>query len=323
MSKKLKIILVIILILATVLVFMAFNKKNSQEERVLRLAIPSVLHSGPIFVLDELNLLEKYVPNVKLELTIIENGSAVNEAFLANQIDGGLHNITNFLIGIDKNIPYKILTSLSHGTISIQTNNPEINSFKDIKKSDIISMGSLTGTSGLILRLATQQYFGNYNALDEQIIIMGRDESQMALINKSGGITLAISDLAGRKVLEESGCKTILEDRELFEGDLLTTCLVFSENYYNENKDIMEGFLKAVEEAIELLYEKDENALEIVTKKTGMEKADFIEQLDSKDQIYLLNSYSSIDVFADMSINVGLISSKKSLDNIIFNYSGN
>ena len=122
--KKHKIATMVLAILVLILVAGCSKK---EEDTVIRIGIPNNASSvAPLRIVDKLNLLEKYVSGVKLELIVIESSTANNEALIAGSIDGAAINNTNFLIGSEKGIPYKIFTTLSYGSTSIQTNDPEV-----------------------------------------------------------------------------------------------------------------------------------------------------------------------------------------------------
>jgi len=312
----------IILLLASMIIILLQKNKNESEDKVIRLVIPEILGAGaPFFVVDELNLLDKYIKNAKIKFVMADLGAGLNEGILAKRLDGGSINITNFLIGIDKGVPYKLASSIGYGSNTFVTNKPEIKSFSDITKNDKIAVPGLAGTSILLLRLASQKYFGTYDALDEQIIVMGPDEALLALINKSGGITVTTVDVFGKVVLNESNCcKILLNDRDLFEEELMQGYFVLSESFYNKQKELVQALLKALKDAIELIHNKDEKTLDIISNRFKIDKEHFIRHLDNGEYKFVIDSYGSIDAFANIALKSGIISSKKTLNEMIFDY---
>ena len=321
--KKLKAILLIgiFLFLAITIVIISQRNKDGSENRIIRLAVPEILGAGaPFFVVDELNLLDKYIENAKIKFVAVDHGPGLNEGIVAGRLDGGSINITNFLIGIDKGVPYKLASSVGYGSNTFVTNNPDINTFADITKKDKIAVPGLAGTSILLLRLAAQKYFDRHDALDEQIIVMGADEALFALINKSGGITVTTIDIVSRGTIDESGCcKTLLNDRDLFEEELMQGYLVLSEGFYNKQRELTQALLQALEEAIDMINNKDEKAIQIISKRYKIDKEDFIRYLDNGEYKFAIDSYVSLDAFSDIALKSGIISSKKTFDEMVFN----
>jgi len=221
---------------------------------VVRLAVPNnATGVAPIFVMYELNLLENHASNVQLELVVIDSSSARNEAFISNHIDGGAMNTTNFLIGSERGVPYKILASLAYGANSIQTNDPDrIRSLADITENDLIALANPVGSNAIMLYIAAERYFGDHNALANNIAIMDRYSAMLSLINNSSGITLHASNFLERLRTNEAGSVTILEERDLVEGGLVHWYLVFNNDFHDAHPDIMDGMLYALQDAIDL-----------------------------------------------------------------------
>jgi len=307
----------VLLVIAGTLFFFNYNKNKKSDEQILRIGIPNISPSAPLWVMNELDLMNKYLPNSRLELIINGSGSALNEAMIANQIDGVVIDLINFLIGISRNVPYRILTSMSYRCMSLQTNNPGIKNIYDVRSNHLIGLNSTTGTVALMLHLTAEKFFGSYDALNSQIVVINNDDISLALANNVG-ISLAFTDSTTRILQNELGCPTILEDTDLFEGHLFTHYVVFNEEFHAKNKELINAFFLSLTEAVKLINSKDYRALEIVSKNLGTDKDKFIALLDTDKLIYELNNFDSIDILTDMAKKIGLISTRKPLDQIVF-----
>jgi len=311
-------ILIITLTMILVGIFLLFSTNESQlEERIIKMAVPTMSASAPLFILSDFNLMEKYLPNSKLELTVIESGNAMNEAMIANQIDGMITGLTNFLIGAYRNVPYKIFTSLSYGRSSIQTNDLTIKSILDVREHHLIGINGLTGTLALLLSFTAEKYFGSFDAFNNQIVIMRTDDITLALVNNAG-ISLAFSDITSRVVQNEFGNPTIFEDTELFDGNIITHYIIFNETFHNNNIELINAFYLALSEAVDLISNKDDDALEVISRNFRIEKSTFIEFLDKNFLVFELDNFDSIDILTDMAIKMKLIPVRKSLNEMIF-----
>jgi ABC-type nitrate/sulfonate/bicarbonate transport system substrate-binding protein len=321
MNKMKKIIWSCAVIAALILViggaFILFNNKKQPDEHVIRMAVPAMSASAPFFVIAELNLMDKYLPNSQLELIITESGNAMNEALIANQIDGMITGLTNFLIGKYRNVPYRIFTSVLCGRFSIQTNDPDIKSIHDVKNNHLIGINGTTGMHALLLSLTAEKFFGGFDALNDQIVVMRSDDITLALANNAG-ISLAFSDITSRVIQNELGNPTILEDTEFFDGRVFTHYVIFSEVFYAENHELINAFYSALEEAVNLISSKDDVALNIISEKFEIGKDTFAEFLDLGFIIFELDNFDSIDILTDMVVKTGLIPDRKPLEEMIF-----
>ena len=299
--------------------------RSNIDEKVIRLMVSNAMGSGGLFyVVEDLALLDKYAENAKLELSVAALGPGMNEGILAGRLDGASMNIINFLIGIDVGVPYKIATSVSYGSNVFVTNNPNIKSIGDITENDRIAIPDMTRTGGVLLRLAAEQYFGSYDALDELIVIMGHDDAVSAIISNSGGISVTPVSAEGRITLEKvDGYNPILIDRDLFEGELIQGYFVFSEGFYNNNTELAQALLSALGEACTMIQNRDEEAINILARRYEMNKDDVINLLDNGDYLFVVDNYDSIETFGDILLKSGIISSMKPLEEIIIGYKEN
>lgn len=314
-NKILSIISVLLVLVVSVIIIISRSPKK--DDLVIRMSIGYVPSNAPIVVINDLNLMDKYLPNSKLEFFVSTSGSNTNQALIANQIDGATLDLTNFLIGIERNVPYKILTSISYMKMSLQTNDQNIKSIHDIRSNHLIGVNSLTGTSALVLSLAAEKYLGAHDALNNQLVVLPAAELTMSLANKSG-ISLAFVNALTRIDQNELGCPTIFEDDVLFDSILFTNYVIFNESFYNGNPELINAFNKALKEAIDLIYSKNDEALNAISKNFNIDKETFIQFLDTVMFIYKLNDFTSINTLADMAMKMGFISSVKSLEQIVF-----
>jgi len=317
MKKKWLYIVLATLTLIITGLLLLFISKGHYDGRTIRMAVPNMSASAPLFIISEFDLMNKYLPNSKLELIVTDSGNTINEAIIANQIDGMITGLPNFLIGVDRGIPYKILTSVSYGRSSIQTNDPDIKSIHDVKDHHLIGINGLIGTQAFLLCFTAEKYFGSFDALNNQTVIMSVEDITLALANKSG-ISLAFTDITSRVIQNELGNPTILEDTILFDERILTHYVIFNEKFHAENKELINAFYLALTESVKLINSKDDTVLEVISNNYRIKKDIFTEILDKGFLVYELDNFNSIDTLTDMAIKMGLIATKKTLKEMIF-----
>jgi len=316
MKNKILFKIVSMFLILVVVVFAGCS--NKKDNLTIRMSIGYVPANAPIFVIHDLNLMDKYLKNSKLEFFVSTSGSNTNQALIANQIDGAVLDSTNFLIGREKGVKYKMLSSVSYMKMSLQTNDSSINSLQDIKSNHLIGINSLTGTSTLVLSIAAEKYLGSHNALANQLVVMDAANITLSLANKSG-ISLAFVNALTRIDQNELGCPTIFEDDELFDSPLFTNYAIFNESFYNKKPELFNTFNLALADAIDLINSRDEEALNSISKNFNIDKNTFIQYLDADMFIYKMNDFTSIVPLAGMAIKMGYISSVEPLEQIVFN----
>ncbi|GHU36037.1 hypothetical protein FACS1894172_18520 [Spirochaetia bacterium] len=318
MSRKLILsITIFVMIVVSLGIWLAMNPKPDAGEQEIKIAAKTSDYLGaPLLVIREMNLLQKYMPNLKLTIVSTESSAVSNEAIVANQVDGTIMGITNFLVGTEKRIPYKIAAPVSYLQLTIQTNNPSIKKITDISSDDKIAVSSYTGTNAFLLAAIAKKYFGNYRALDRNFVIMDSADALIALINKSG-ISLQFGDAAQRKRANEAGCHTIFEG---IETKAINLC-VFSDEFHDKHKELYNAFMQSLNEAIQLINNKDEQAIDVIAKHLVVDKEAILAQLETGDIGFSSDFHNiNFDEYIDIALELELISSVISIQDIIFEY---
>ena len=289
-------ILIIIFIIILITYFFIFNKKDGHIPTI-RIMVGDVLTHSPLYVMNELHLIEKYASNAKIDFRISSSGgNTANEAFIAEQLDISVLDISNFTTGLDKGIPYKIASPLAYTRYGLQTNNPNIKTLKDIGPNDKIAVSSLTGTPTTLLRIACEKEFGDADALKENIITMDAYAAELALINKSSGISLHMISLSCILRENQTGCPTILDDIDILSEKCANVFTVATIDFVENYPDLYDAYLSALEEAITLINNKDEEALEIISKYINISKEELIEHIDSGNLHFSTSEYNFLPI---------------------------
>lgn len=314
--KKIMISIIILMIILTACFFL-LNKKDN-DTQTIRILVSDGVSSAQLHVMEELHLVEKYAPDTKVEFQVFYSGSAINEAFIANQGDIASLGIANFLTGLDKGISYKVAAAVSHTRFGLQTNNPNIKSLKDIGPDDKIAVSSLTGIHGTLLKMACEKELGDPDALKDNIVVMDASDAELALINKSSGISLHMAEIANILRENRAGCPTILDNVDILGVRCTNMVTVASTDFAENHPDLYNAYVSALEEATTLINNRDEQALEIISTTQNISKEEIIEYLDSDSLIFSTTKYNILPI-TDFLYKIGQISIKiESLQDISF-----
>jgi NitT/TauT family transport system substrate-binding protein len=286
-----------------------FQGCTTEDSKVIRIGYIPGLTGSALHLIYELNLIEKYAPDVSVELIRFESGVSVNEAFISNNIDVVEYSLPNFLIGVDRGIQFKISSASNYVQVSVQTNNPLIQDLTDVSPDDRIAVLSITGFPNMLIQMAAEQQLGNYNALEHLTVVMNTEEAELALINKSG-ITLHSVQLASAIRQNNAGFPTILTDVDILGEKCATFVNVASVDFFEQHPDLYEAYLYALEDAIELINDRNDEAIGIIAKRENISEDIFFELLDSGRLSFSSTATYPIMPIADFMHKVGLISNE-------------
>jgi NitT/TauT family transport system substrate-binding protein len=304
----------IIVIVAGVLFFM---NNGDDSEQTIRIARISGTTGVPIHIMYELNLIEKYAPNVNIELTTFESATAINEGFIAGIVDIGALGVTNVLMGIDRGIPYRISSGLTTTSFGLRTNDLSVQSLADIRPDHVIALPTLTGNAAILFYMASEQYLGDPMAFKNQLVAMSNSNAELALMNRAG-IDLHFAGLATTIRQNEAGFPTILRSHEIIGGDYSQTLSVTTNAFYEQHPDLYEAFILALQDAIDLINSRDIRVIEIIAKEENIPEALILEYLDTGALVYSMDIYN-IKLVADFAYDLGEISNRlESLQDVSF-----
>jgi len=198
------------------------------------------------------------------KLLPLKGGSEVMMAFVANQIDFGSGNFTNFMKAISNGVPIKSITALvsSPQTLVVRPNE-NINNFSDLYGKVVAGGGS--GGSGLVFQSVMAKE--NIDVSKMQFTEMDAGQYPLALITKKAIDAVVTMNKDAERLLslgaiilpewEEKGYNKQLDPR----GSLF----VRSE-FINQQESIVDGFLNAIIDANRFIKESPMEAAELVSK---------------------------------------------------------
>lgn len=252
----------------------------------------------PSIIIKEDNLLDKYLPEgVNVEFVeITGGGSAVREAMAAGKVDIGNLGIPPILIGIDKEIPIKVIQGLSATEYKMVTNKDDINELTDFTKNDKIALLQLGSIHHIMLSLITEKLYGNALMLEDNIIVMPEGDSVAALEAGSEISGYLGSQPTVHKAELTPGNKVLFSTKELL-GDLTTVAMTTTEDFANENLDLVNAMKQATIEAVNYIANNAEECGERFADEFNLTEEEFVTLL--KETMYTdeLLGYDEISNF--------------------------
>lgn len=223
---------------------------------------------APVYVAQEMKLIEKRLPGVTLEWTKLGGGSAINEALIAGRLDAAFMGIPPALIAIDKGVDYRLAAGICVPPAELMVRADAVGSLSELGPEDRIAVPGVGSIQHIMLSIAAEKELGNANAFDNSIVAMANPDAYTALI--SG--TDIVGHFASMPYIDletEGGMVSILS------APVKASIVCVTTKALHENAEAEKAILDALNEAIGLINAGDPEALKIIaaTEKITEEQA--------------------------------------------------
>lgn len=203
-----------------------------------------------LLIVKQLDILERRFPNTKFEWKVLASGAAIRDGMLAGQIQFGSGGVAPFLVGWDRGVGWKILSSLNHQDLWLVARDPNIKTIKDIKPNMKIGLPAPDSIQAVTLRRAAQRELGNANALDTNLLAISHPLGFQALL--SGQIAAHLTAPHFQFQAVEQGARVLLKSSEVF-GTSSAGSVFVLEKFYNEYPEFNQGIYNAIADATKIL----------------------------------------------------------------------
>lgn len=304
---------VLLLFLILVLIFTTSCNKQEDSQEIgdysdvtIRLAQQYGMQYAPVYVMQELELLEKLLPGVNLEWNNFGGGSAINEALISNHLDVGFMGIPPALIAMDKGADYRIACGICVPPAElIVRSDIGITSLEDIKPEHKIAVPSIGSIQHIMLSLASKEIVNDKNYLDNNLVAMANPDAYTALISE----TDVIGHFASMPYIDleiKDGMQSILSADDIGGG---ASIICVTTDDFRNNLELSEALMTALSQSIDLINAQDEEVLKIIseTEKITIEEAK--EYINWPGTIYTTDLYK-VNELADYMYGAGYISNR-------------
>ena len=161
---------VLIIILAVVCVILLgtimFGKdKESTQTAVndkpfagvtVRLAKQYGMQYATGYIVEKMNLLEKYLPGATIEWSSFGGGAAITEALISGHLDVGFMGMPPAVIAIDKGADLKIASGVCVPPFDLMVKEERLKSIADFTPQDKIAIPGISSTQHILLSIAAK-----------------------------------------------------------------------------------------------------------------------------------------------------------------------
>jgi len=307
----------------TLVIFLAACSTAFAEAQTVRVSRGYGITHLPLYVIEHEKLFEKHAKAVGLgDITVtwreLDGGGNLNDAMIAGTLDIASVGIPAFLTLWSKarGTPNEVIGvgAVCGVPFHLNTNNPQIQSMKDIAPSDRIALPGIKVSLGaVVLQMMVAKEFGeeNYARLDPMTVTMLHPDAFAAVMSGTPGVSFHMASPPFAQIeLKNDKIRSIANSREaLGDASLMTTYA--PKRFTDANPKLVGAFIAALDEANAFIAEKLDAtaALYVKAAKVKAPEAEMRDIIADKD-----NSFSTVPSgtmkFADFMHRVGSIKTK-------------
>lgn len=290
------------------------NEAKKKSGDTIRVSMQYSMYYVPVYLMQELGILQKYLPDVDIEWSVLGSGSPQNEALAADRLDVAFMGLAPALIGWDKGVS-KIMSNLCIAPTSLQVRKPSITKLSDFSSEDKIALPGIGSIQHILLSLAASKVLGDPKALDNNIVSMTHPDGALAL---TSGADIAAHFTAMPFIVKEvsAGARTILTAEEALGGDCSIIVAVCTEKFRSTKPLFYAAVQSALADAMQLINSRDPEAVKIIAKHEKITPEQVIEYLDWEGTNYTTTLYGVLDVAAHMAKAGYLSKEPKTMDEV-------
>ncbi|MCD7738468.1 MAG: ABC transporter substrate-binding protein [Lachnospiraceae bacterium] len=259
--------------------------EENVEDRVFTLNVNETSFASIVqFVIQEKNLLEKYMPEgVTVEYSSLSSGTEMRDALITGDVSVAAPNIFVFTTAVSNGIDLTYIAREGYqGVYNLYTNDENITSITDLNESSKISVPALTGGPHLTFLCMAKDAGIDPSIFSQSYLILSNGDALASLQSKVEGLNASmISFPTNNKCSEDDGIYLLADGSETVKKWDICAVFCCSTAYAEENPDLIEAFYKAYEEAMESYYTEFDYWVELAVEKWGISEEVARENLET------------------------------------------
>ncbi len=264
------------------------------------------------------NLLEKYLPDgVEVEWTSIAAASDLRDGVLSGNVHIASYALPAYIMSMESDLPLVMIARDGASPIKVYANEERIQSILDFTDTDKISVLGL-GSIMHIAFLAQAYELGMESSMfDSSFQIMPHADGLAALSGGNGvqGLILSFPTLIKADNTDSIHEVCDLTDIVLEYG--IGPVEIVSEDFYENHPEIVEAYIKAREEALQLCYDEPERIAAVLAEEWEIDEDIVLETLMAMPPTLEITGY---DKQAQLLYEMGLLENEPKKFEELSNY---
>jgi NitT/TauT family transport system substrate-binding protein len=257
-------------LVALVALLLMVTSASAQEG--VRIGIGFGLAFLPVYICDDLKLIEKYGKDAHLELKAsyqrFFGAGPLQEAMGTGAIDMAPYGTAPLLAAWEKGqgSPRQILAVSGITTLPpvLLTNRPEVHTLADFRAADRIAIPGASSPQLYLLQIQSEKVFGQYDRLRSQIVVMSHSDAVADLIAGTGPVTGYFSSAPFTELaLADGRIHKVLGAADVIDGKASFLIMGATKAYVAAHPKVPEAVAKAMDEAARMIHDDPRHAAEI------------------------------------------------------------
>lgn len=278
MRRRSCIRILVVTILALALLSMTACGKNG--ERALRVAQTGVYVSATAQIMREKGILEKYLPEgVSVEWSQIATGPDLREAIVSEQVDIADFSLMTYIAAYENKLPLTLLSFSGSTPINIYSNDNSIKALNEVSAEDKIAITNKSTNLHIAFLAYCKEKLGDAMVYDNCLSPIPAADA-IASLQTAKDYNAAIFSFPMMIKAEQNENLELLADMtDVIQDYSIGDVFVTHSDYYKENQDIINAFLKAQDETLQFIDENPDETAQILSSLYGIEKEAVLEVL--------------------------------------------
>jgi NitT/TauT family transport system substrate-binding protein len=258
----------------SVLAFLSllFAAAPASALETVRIGVGYGLAFLPTYVCEDLKLVEKQAKGAHLELKAdyqrFLRAGPLQEALAAGAIDMAPFGTAPLLTAWEKakDTPRQILVVSGITTLPpvLLSNRPNVHSLADFVAADRIAIPAASAPQRYLLQMQSEKVFGQYDKLNDQIVVLPHPEAVADLMAGTGPVTGYFSSAPFTEIaLGDGRIHKVLSAADIVDGKASFLVLGATKAYIAAHPKVSEAVAKAMDEAAGIIRGDPRRAAEI------------------------------------------------------------
>ena len=226
----------------------------------------------PLYICEDLQLVEKQAKAAHLDVVAkfqrFANSAELHAALAAGQIEMAPFGTAPLLAGAlqTKEAGHQIVavSGITSLPLTLLTNQANERSIADLRPNDRIALPTLTSPQMYLLQMQSENTFGQFDHLRNQIVMLSHPQAIAALADDTGQATAYFSSPPFTQIaLRASNVHAMLSSSDVMNGKSSFLILGAQRSYVRAQPQIAELVAKAIDEAARVIRDDPERAAQI------------------------------------------------------------
>jgi len=304
-------------------VVLAFPVPAAAEQAELRIAKQYGLGYLTLMMMEDRQLVEKQakaagIADLKVNWSTFRSSDVMNDALLSSSVDFvclGITGIATVWAKTRGNVDVRAVSGLNFMPLQLNTRSPHIKGIADFTDKDKIALPAVkVSMQATLLQMWAEKELGEANRakLDTLTVSMTHPDGMAALVSGGGEINNHFTSPPFIQMeMEKPGIRKVVSSTEILGAPISFNVIATTGKFYQENPKLNAVFMKALQEATDLINQDKRGAAETYLRMTkGKQSVDEILKIISDPSIEYSLVPRNLRLFIDFMYKTGAIKVK-------------